>query len=151
MGLFPLFSLPTFFKNIDKFVVNKKKQVAQGLAYYGEQFVNDAREGGSYQDQTSNLRGSIAYDVFVDGESFADNYKSFGSDVGVDNARITISEVADSEGYNDKDKITLVGVAGMEYAAAVESKGYDVITPFIPKESDINELLGEAGLLRRKL
>jgi len=145
-----MFSLAVFFKNIDKFVVNKKKEVALGLAMFGEEFINDSRDGGNYQDHTSNLRGSIAYDVYLGGESFTSNYDGVdgsGSEAKT-NARTAVVEAILQEGYDDKDKITLVGVAGMEYAAAVESKHYDVITPFIPEEYEINAFLKEAGLLR---
>jgi len=140
-----MFSLAVFFKNIDKFVVYKKKEVALGLAAFGEQFVNDARDGGNYQDQTSNLRGSIAYEVYLDGEPYLDNYD--GTDEGKDAARTAIIEAVLQEGYDNKNKITLVGVGGMEYAAAVESKNYDVITPFIPEEREIDDFLREVGLI----
>ena len=146
MSLIPMFSLAVFFKNIDKFVVNKKKEVALGLAAFGEEFVNDARDGGNYKNHTKNLRGSIAYEVYLDGEPFLDNYTGTGK--GKEEAKTAIIETVLQEGYDDKNKITLVGVAGMEYAAAVESRNYDVITPFIPSEYEIDKFLKEAGLLR---
>jgi hypothetical protein len=43
--------------------------------------------------------------------------------------------------------IVLVGVAGMEYAAHVESKGYSVITPYVPNPADMRDFLKKAGLI----
>lgn len=92
----------------------------------GEKFIEIARKNGSYKDQTGNLRSSIGYVVTKDGEVVIENFKE--SDKGSDKAtgrfkgrRLAIDiSLSYPEGY------VLVGVAGMEYAAAVEARGYEV-------------------------
>lgn len=75
---------------------------------------------GDYLDQTSNLRNSIGYVVFKDG-------KVVKSHLGSKSASKSKEVVANhmqgfTAGYG------LIVVAGMEYAAFVESKGYNVIS-----------------------
>lgn len=114
------------------------------MRYVGEQFVKNARESQTYTDRTGNLRNSIGYIIMKDGKQIYENFrrtanteqriqrgkakgqtkKSKGSKEGV-NAGKKIAQEAAAEfptGY------VLIGVAGMEYAAAVERKGFDVIT-----------------------
>lgn len=128
----------------------------------GEEFVKLARQNGAYQDWTGNLRSSIGYVIVEDGNitfesSFANvqgagentaivNYKtksgkevkfttkgrsgngSEGSKVG----RQLCAELAKEYSTG----IYLVGVAGMQYAAAVEAKGKDVISLSADKTDD---------------
>lgn len=88
----------------------------------GEEFVRTARVNGEYTDRTSNLRGSIGYSVLRDGQTIAGNFE--GSKEGQEKAGQLIDKVAADypTGY------ILIVVAGMDYAAYVEAKGYDVIT-----------------------
>ncbi len=150
-GLIPMFTLATFFRSIDRYVDNKEQEIAFALAFEGEKFVNNARQVGEYQDRTSNLRGSIAYDVVKNGKSFARDIK--GTEESGEEAKYfaekAIDEVIIDGGLMRDDFIWLIGVAGMEYASPVESKGFDVITSSIPKVSDINSLLKDAGLQGR--
>ena len=89
----------------------------------GEEFVTNARgqgqshEMGQYKDVTTNLRNSIAYYIFHDGELVHKNEKG--------NAIENLQEVSDlvkPKGYQ------LIGIAGKNYASHVESKGYNVIS-----------------------
>jgi hypothetical protein len=124
------------------------------LHFIGEQFVIDARNNSdnipfkAYKDQTGNLRSSIGYAIIRNGQIIAEvidpqpnrdpfegrTYRT-GSRKGnpisrkvrkdyANKARQIARRVASEypKGY------LLVGFAGMEYAAAVEAKGYDVIT-----------------------
>lgn len=98
----------------------------------GEKVVKKAREMGSYMDRTSNLRNSIGYIVVQNGKVVANNFSgntpsrngrgdtNDAHQAGLDYAK----EVANGL---DKNKTYLVWVAGMDYAAAVEAKGYDVL------------------------
>jgi len=148
LGLTAAFSLPLMFSNIDKFVDNKEKELAEGLAFFGEQFVNDARTYGDYEDRTSNLRGSIAYDVVQDGRTLYSDY-SGGDNSGEESkyyAEKAVDDVIMDEGMLTDGKMWLIGVAGMEYASPLESKGWDVITTSVPEFIDIKSFLKEAGL-----
>ena len=104
------------------------------LQYAGEQFVKDAREGlkidgafprGDYSDRTANLRSSIGYFILKDGVII--NSSIEGTAEGITAGRAVLGTIPDKSGYQ------LVGVAGMEYASYVESRGFNVIT----SQSDI--------------
>ena len=148
MGLSPLFAMTGIFSFVDRYVDKRLEKIVQGLAFEGETFANDAKDGGSYNDHTKNLRGSIAYDVFIGKESSISNYDGVdGSGARAEEAaRNAVHDVIIQEGMHNTD-ITLIGVAGMEYAAAVESKGRTVLTPFIPPHERIKSLLKGAGLI----
>ncbi len=92
----------------------------------GEQFVNDARNTQTYQDQTGNLRSSIGYIIAKDGIIIQENIE------GKAEGKAYAKEVANEVLRENTSGFVLIGVAGMSYAAAVESKGYSVITSSIP-------------------
>lgn len=75
--------------------------------------------GDSYTDWSGNLRNSMGYIVVKDGVEVVRNFKS--DSAGAKGASLALEE-APAKGY------CLIAVAGMEYAAAVESYGFDVIT-----------------------
>ena len=102
------------------------------LSMLGERVVKYAKENGNYTDRTANLRNSIGYIVVQSGkvvvESFTGGISS--KEIGGNEAMAkeigkTYAEQLVSEYSNDKTY--LVWVAGMEYAAYVEAKDYDVI------------------------
>ena len=113
------------------------------LSYVGEQFVRDARSVNSYKDQTGNLRSSIGFVIVKNGEQILQSFPGGGEGAGV----------GEKEAIEAAEKfptgIVLIVVAGMGYAAAVESKGFDVITGSSYKAvSTLTEMLGK---LRSKL
>ncbi|GAH74567.1 unnamed protein product, partial [marine sediment metagenome] len=96
------------------------------LAMVGENFVNDARNIKTYKDQTGNLRSSIGYIIARDGNIIQENIE------GKAEGRAQAKEIANEVLRENNKGFVLIVVAGMEYAAAVESKGYDVITGSVP-------------------
>lgn len=95
------------------------------LQRVGERFVRNARSVDTYKDQTGNLRSSKGYVILKNGEQIYENFKTQkGGKKGVDEAKKIVNEAIANfpRGY------VIIGVAGMDYAAAVESKGLDVIT-----------------------
>ena len=112
----------------------------QALQYEGELFVTRARQSGNYTDRTGNLRASIGYIILQDGKIVDQNFE--GKSEGVAKARETANEVA----LDYPKGMVLIGVAGMGYAAAVESRGYDVITGSAPNSNDIKALLGAINI-----
>ena len=126
MGLIPGFSQADINRRMTHWVVSIEQRIIWTLAMVGEKFVNDARNIKTYQDQTGNLRSSIGYIIAKDGVIIQENVE--GKAEGRAHAKEVASEVLRE---NSKGFILIV-VAGMEYAAAVESKGYDVITGSIP-------------------
>lgn len=97
-------------KAMDANIVNR-------LIDVGERFVNNARSKGNYTDWTGNLRSSVCYIVQKDGKK-----RSPGAIP--DESKKLISELRSKylSGY------VLIVCTGMNYAAAVESKGKDVLT-----------------------
>lgn len=93
------------------------------LQFIGEKFILNGREKGTYQDRTGNLRSSIAYVILFDGKQLSKNFEGATKE-GVRFAKKAIADISAKypQGF------AFIGVAGMEYAAAVESRGYDVIT-----------------------
>jgi hypothetical protein len=103
------------------------------IAYFrrvGEQFITDARTNGEYTDRTGNLRNSIGYILLKNGEQLFSNFEK----TAVVSEQSELDGVAIARKYaeglipNFPNGIVLIVVAGMDYAAAVESKGYDVLT-----------------------
>lgn len=109
-------------RNMDKFFARVGEQVHRVDQFVGESFVRDARQNDTYKDQTANLRNSIGYSAI--------SPKQRTEDANSD-AKQAITEV---EG--EIHDTGLVMVAGMSYAAAVESKGYDVISNAVEKAKE---------------
>lgn len=85
----------------------------------------------NYIDKTGYLRGSIGYAIYKDGATIAENFEgtengNAGAEAaqGQAAARNLAAEVA---GHYSQGVVAVV-VCGSEYAAAVESYGYDVLT-----------------------
>ena len=101
-----------------------EEDVVEAMAYAGEEFVTEAREmnksEGGFGDVTGNLRSSIGYFILKDGEVIDQGYT--GNAEGKHAANKVLGLVKRNRG------IQLVGVAGMEYATYVESKGFNVIS-----------------------
>lgn len=121
-GLIPQFNMSDINKKVDAFHKRKLRQMFDMLSFVGIRSVEWAKVNGAYMDQTGNLRSSIGYAVIHNGQTVV--FESEGTPLGKLEAGEVIQKLAGQ--YNTG--MVLVVVAGMEYAAAVESKGYDVIT-----------------------
>jgi len=126
MPLIPGFSQGDVDGRINRFTVSIEQRIIWTLAMVGENFVNDARTIRTYKDQTGNLRSSIGYIIARDGNIIQENIE------GKAEGRAQAKKIADEVLRENKKGFVLIVVAGMEYAAAVESKGYDVITGSVP-------------------
>lgn len=114
------------------------ERILNAFVRAGEEFVKNAREQmqdhamGTYKDITANLRNSIGYFVFHNGKSVFQNPaadyagpESEGRKAKTEIAGINQEVIAD---MIKPDGFQLIGVAGMNYASYVESKGYNVIS-----------------------
>lgn len=96
-------------------------KIIESFQEAGERFIADARGQvqdhgqGTYMDQTTNLRNSIGYFITRDGEIIHEANK-------IDTNRAKIEDLIKPRG------IQLIGIAGMNYASHVESRGYNVIS-----------------------
>lgn len=145
MGIVPKYKasdLDKLFKEAEKQMFEK---VIRVLKYAGEIAINEAKNNGAYQDQTANLRNSIGYVITVNGKVINENFSlsAQGTEPSKENGLKIGRQLALSIARQSRD-ISLVIVAGMKYAAYVESKGYNVLTS---AEQRANQLVPE--LLRQ--
>lgn len=93
-----------------------------GLRLVGEKAVAYARSINTYMDQTGNLRSSVGYIIYHDGRQLERNFRQVleGSE-GVTEGEKHATRKVPKRGF------ALVVVAGMDYAVAVQAKGYDVL------------------------
>lgn len=132
MGIKPMFTRNDLKKRFDAYLKEIENAQIEALEKLGEECVTHARELPpeiGFHDRTGNLRSSIGYSVYKNGEAVRDYYfKSEGKekkegkpDIGGD-ALKKAKDLADSVGKETKG-ITLVVTAGMNYAAALEANG----------------------------
>lgn len=105
-----------------------RQVILRNLAYIGEQCLNKARSTDSYKDQTGNLRSSIGYVIVEDGKviqasDFAPSEKGTDKAKGQATGKAYAAELA----ARFPSGLTLLVVAGMNYATYVSAKGYDVL------------------------
>lgn len=144
MGINPRFTEADIRRMLTERVAKISQAILTQLKYVGESFVKNARQNAAFKDQTGNLRNSIGYLIIQNGSVVYENFKKSatvttvirsgrnrgqskrtnGSNDGVQKARNFANQCASKypRGF------VLIVVAGMEYAAAVEAKGYDVLT-----------------------
>jgi hypothetical protein len=88
--------------------------------------VKEAKQLNTYTDRTGNLRSSIGYVIYSNGEKKKEQFTVVkGGDEGLKTGVEMANAAAQSWATAG---IVAVIIAGMDYALAVESKGYDVIT-----------------------
>ncbi len=126
-GLIPEFTQADIDRRIDAFRKDKVSRSFEALSWLGIRAVNYAKKKhlGNWTDQSGCLRSSVGYAVIFDGDVRIEKFDQVlqGAE-GVVAGQKLVQELAAK--YNKG--MVLVVTAGMEYAAAVESKGYDVIT-----------------------
>lgn len=125
-----LFTKEMVKKTMDDFLEKTDEEIIATLYYIGEEFVNVCKLSGSYTDRTGNLRSSIGCAVMKDGEII--KMVSYGENPeGVKTGEEFMKEELKSmfpTGYY------LVVYAGMHYAIYVETKGFSVISSFLPSQ-----------------
>lgn len=129
MGVKPKFTKGDI-KNVGFDLVNRiELAIISRFQYIGETFVVNARiktkQEGGFGNITGNLRSSIGYIILKNGKTLKENYEVSGTgSKGLQTAKALMREIKAkfNTGY------VLVVIAGMNYAAAVESRGLDVIT-----------------------
>lgn len=129
MAIKPKFTKDDVRKRFDAFLNEIEiKQIAR-LQRLGEMCLIEARTNKGYMMQTGALLSSTGYEVFVDGVAIhsqfdaASGAESNAAETGIKSGQ----SIAESIGKGTKG-IALVVVAGMNYAAYVEAKGYNVLS-----------------------
>ena len=129
MAIKPNFTKDDVRKRFDAFLNEiEKKQIAR-LQILGEMCLVEARTNKGYMMQTGALLSSTGYEVFVDGVAIhsqfdaASGAESNAAETGIKSGQ----NIAETIGKGTRG-IALVVVAGMNYAAYVEAKGYNVLS-----------------------
>ena len=136
MPLIPEFTQADIDRKIDTFTLKKNRKILNILSYIGEDFVNNARMNHTYKDQTGNLTASIGYIIGLNGVKIKENYTGKTPE-GTETGKQVANEILKK---NNKGYVLIV-TAGMEYAAAVESRGFDVISGSMPLASELSAYL----------
>lgn len=133
--------------HIDGFIQSSLERlenaVIYNLKYVGEQCVNAARDSNSYKDQTGNLRSSVGYILVKNGTIINSDFKQVkegkdGLKEGPKFAKSLVKEFPRG--------IALIVVAGMNYAACVAAKGYDVLdSAQLIAEKEVPRIMKQLG------
>lgn len=110
-----------FLAAIDEEIIDRLCRIGEEVVTYAKQIPPER----GFTDRTGNLRSSIGYVICKDGQPINLAFEAVkGGHEGVHTGQRLAMEIAGKhpEGY------TLIVVAGMNYAAYVESKGRDVLT-----------------------
>lgn len=128
-------------------IEKREKVVINVLNRVGMECVNEARNNGSYLDQTGNLRSSIGYAILKDGmiykKSDFTQVKQGGE--GRKSGSQFIQEIASEF----RSGLVLIVVAGMEYAAYVETKRNVLSSSELLASRLVPLLLGQLGFSKR--
>lgn len=129
MAIKPNFTKDDVRKRFDAFLNEIEKKQIGRLQRLGEMCLVEARTNKGYMMQTGALLSSTGYEVFVDGVAIhsqfdaASGAESNAAEMGIKSGQ----SIAETIGKGTKG-IALVVVAGMNYAAYVEAKGYNVLS-----------------------
>lgn len=153
-GFTPMFSDADLDRWYGLFNEKADEKILTLLKATGETFVKYAREIHTYEDVTGNLRSSIGYVLIQDGEEISSSNFEKVAGRGENSALVNFkTKKGETVKFHGKGKsgdgglgsskggqlaeaiamsypkgMVLIGVAGMQYAAAVEAKGFDVVT-----------------------
>ena len=124
----PLFSGDDVERWFDHFQNRAEEKIFKLLSAGGEKFVEIARKKGTYHDQTGNLRSSIGYIIAIDGEVVSENFEESEKGTDKQTGKTKGRRLAEEISLSYPNGYIIVGVAGMDYAVAVEARGCDVVT-----------------------
>lgn len=124
-------------------LVKREKSILKTLNFVGITCINEARTNGNYIDQTGNLRSSIGYAILQDGmivhksrfEQVKDGKEGKGEGSGF---------LSDLISRNMKG-IVLIVVAGMNYAAHVETSKNVITSAELLAQDLVPKLLRQLG------
>jgi hypothetical protein len=124
MGIVKQFGDGVVAAKVDEFKKRFETATIFMLTALGESLVKWAKDNHNYTDRTGNLTNSIGYVVVHDKKVANSGFSSQpgkGSDKGF---KLAMKMAAETQ-----SAFSLIIVAGMNYAAYVEAKGYNVILP----------------------
>ena len=118
-------------KRLNQIKESVDNRLAMELRQVGEEAVTFSKENKGYHDRTANLKNSISYALFKEGELLEQhigNIPRANEDAGgLAEVADNLSRYATQEGVVKPQGYTLIVVAGMNYGKYVEDKGYNVL------------------------
>lgn len=126
MALKPNFTQADIRRKLEQDAKRIEQVIILRLAALGEECVNEARNNGSYIDQTGNLRSSTGYIIARDGKVLTQFFETANKDDGGKGAS-TGRKLALELLLGYQKGYVLIVVAGMNYAAKVEARGRNVL------------------------
>lgn len=124
MAIKPTFQNGAVRAKIQEFQQRLERATLFILQYMGEELTKYAKEVHNYTDRTGNLTNSIGYAVVRNGKIV-----NYGGEIQPGDGAAEGLKVAQKMAANASSSFSLLIVAGMNYAAYVEAKGYNVILP----------------------
>lgn len=124
MAIKPTFQNGTVAAKVQEFQKRLESATVFLLQFMGEELTKYAREQHNYTDQTGNLTSSIGYAVVRNGKIV-----NYGGEIKSGDGAAEGLKIAQKMAANASSSFSLLIVAGMNYAAYVEAKGYNVILP----------------------
>lgn len=108
-----------------------ERRLEMELRQVGEEAVTFSKENKGYRDRTANLKNSISYALFKDGELIEQHIGKIPKPNEDANGQAQVADnlarYATQEGVVKPHGYTLIVVAGMNYGKYVEDKGYNVL------------------------
>lgn len=131
MGISANYTMGDVHNHIADYALRVHRATEKVLQYIGEQCVKLAREKGTYNDITGNLRNSIGYVLVKNGSIISKNFEakiqskviSSVNGKGILEGEALANELASRVGKG----YALIVVAGMHYAHYVETLNKDVL------------------------
>ena len=139
MGIKANFNISSVKAYVEKWKQGLIEDLKLAFSMACSEVVENAKSIDTYKDQTGNLRSSIGYVIYYKGEEIESSFSpvateigdgKYGTSQGLSFARDKVKELA-GNGF------VAVVVAGMDYAAYVEAKGFDVLTGSALRFADI--------------
>ena len=125
-----------------------EKVLDMKLTQLAEEAVTHAKQNKGYKDRTANLKNSISYALFYDGNLVRQNIGNLPnpeqSKYGQSGVQSALDQFSAEEGVVRPKGYSLVIVAGMEYGVYVEHRGYNVLhlTKYFLRD-EMKNILGE--------
>jgi hypothetical protein len=129
---------------LSKQLEEREKKLLRTFEYVGVCCVREAKLNPGYIDQTGNLRSSIGYMILKDGKvvSRSGFHQEKEGDDGVKEGKDFLRSLI----ANNQKGLVLIVVAGMNYAAYVETKRNVLKSSELLAEKLVPKLLRELGL-----
>ena len=124
-------------------LAKREKSIIRTLNFVGITCINEARTNGDYIDQTGNLRSSIGYAIIQNGVVVNQSRFEQVKD-GREGKKEGAELLSDFIGRNTQG-IVLIVVAGMNYAAYVETNRNVITSAELLAEDLVPKLLRQLG------